>query len=42
MLLSTVIVLFLALSRESYAIIIAFLLLMIKGILLLKLAKAGA
>lgn len=39
--LNIVIVLFLAMTRESYAIAVAFLLLIIKGMLLLKYAKTG-
>ena len=41
MLLSILTVLFLAMTREAYAITVAFLLLIIKGILLLKYIKAG-
>ena len=41
MILGILIVLFLALTREAYAIVVAFLLLVIKGMLLLKSIKAG-
>ena len=41
MILSTLLVLFLALAREAYAIVVAFLLLVVKGILLLKYMKTG-
>ena len=39
MLLGTFLVLFLAVMREAYAVVMAFLLLVIKGILLLKYSK---
>ena len=39
MLLSIVMVLFLAMAREAYAIMLAFMLLVIKGVLLLKYIK---
>ena len=39
--LSIIAVLFLAMARETYAITVTFLLLLIKGILLYKQAKAG-
>ena len=42
MTLSILAVLFLALAREAYAIAVAFLLLVIKGILLLKYMKADS
>ncbi len=41
MLLSILMVLFLAMAREAYAITVAFMLLVIKGVLLLKYIKAG-
>ena len=41
MILGILIVLFLALAREAYAIVVVFLLLVIKGMLLLKCIKAG-
>lgn len=42
MLLNVFIVLFLAIAREAYAVTVAFLLLIIKGVLLLKCAKTGS
>ena len=39
MVLGIILVLFLAITREAYAVVVAFLLLVIKGILLLKYAK---
>ena len=41
MILSILAVLFLALSREAYAIAVAFLLLVVKGMLIFKCVKAG-
>ena len=41
MMISILIVLFLAITREAYAVIVVFLLLVIKGVLLLKYAKIG-
>ena len=41
MILNILMVLFLAMTREVYAVMVAFLLLVIKGIILLKCVKAG-
>jgi hypothetical protein len=41
MILNILMVLFLAMTREAYAVMVAFLLLVIKGIILLKCIKAG-